>query len=83
MRGSLYLAMRYLAHHWVKTSILVASITLIVFLPMGVRVLISQSADHLTARATATPLIVGSRGSPLELVLNSLYFGGDMCSHIH
>ena len=77
MRGSLYLAMRYLAHHWVKTSILVASITLIVFLPMGVRVLIRQSADHLTARATATPLIVGSRGSPLELVLNSLYFGGD------
>jgi putative ABC transport system permease protein len=63
------------SHHWIKTTILVASITLILFLPLGIRVLIEQSAQHLTARAEATPLLVGTRGSPLELVLNSLYFG--------
>ncbi len=78
MPGSLYLAWRYVAHHWIKTTILVASITLIVFLPLGVRVLIQQSAEHLTARAEATPLLVGAPGSPLELVLNSLYFGTEM-----
>ena len=77
MRGSLYLAWRYVTHHWIKTTILVASITLIIFLPLGVRVLIRGSAQHLTARAEATPLLVGTRGSPLELVLNSLYFGTD------
>ncbi len=72
--STLYLAWRYLSYHRIKTSILVASITLIVYLPVGLRVLVGQSADQLTARAAATPLLVGARGSPLELVLNSLYF---------
>jgi putative ABC transport system permease protein len=71
--GTLYLAWRYLVYHRVKTAILVTSITLIVYLPVGLDVLVSQSAAQLTARAEATPLLVGARGSPLELVLNSLY----------
>ncbi|UCF40329.1 MAG: hypothetical protein JSW43_11430 [Gemmatimonadota bacterium] len=78
MRESLYLAWRYLAYHRIKTAILVTSIALIVFLPVGLRVLVDQSADQLTARAEATPLLVGAKGSPLELVLNSLYFESDV-----
>ncbi len=78
MRDSLYLAWRYLAYHRIKTAILITSITLIVFLPVGLRVLVNQSADQLTARAEVTPLIVGAKGSPLELVLNSLYFESDI-----
>jgi len=70
---TLYLAWRYLVYHRVKTAILVTSITLIVYLPVGLDVLVSQSAAQLTARAEATPLLVGAKGSPLELVLNSLY----------
>ncbi len=77
MSGPLYLASRYLRHHWGKTAILVGSITLIVFLPAGLRVLVGQSADALTARADATPLLVGARGSALELALASLYFEGE------
>jgi len=73
----LYLAWRYLAHHRVKTAILIFSIMLIVFLPVGLRVLVKQSERELTNRAAFTPLIVGARGSPLELVLNSLYFESD------
>ena len=72
--SSLYLAWRYLVCHWIKSVILVLSITLIVYLPAALRVLIGQSAEELTARAEATPLLVGAKGSPLELVLNSLYF---------
>jgi putative ABC transport system permease protein len=72
------MAWRYLAHHRGKTVILVVSIMLIVFLPVGLNVLVSQSARQLTARAEATPLIVGARGSPLELVLNTLYFESDI-----
>jgi putative ABC transport system permease protein len=75
--GPLYVAWRYLAHHWVKSSILVASIALIVFLPAGLEVLVGQSAEELTARAEATPLLVGAKGSPLELVLSSLYFSAE------
>jgi len=77
MRQTLYLAWRYLAFHRVKTLILLVSITLIVYLPIGLRVLVDQSSQQLTARAAATPLIVGAKGSPLELVLNTLYFRSD------
>ena len=74
MRELLYVAWRYLAYHRIKTAILVASIALILFLPAGLNVLVGESADELRERARATPLLVGGKGSPLELVLNSLYF---------
>ena len=77
MSGPLYLAWRYLAHHRAKTAILVASITLIAFLPLGLDQLVSESARQLAARAESTPLLVGERGSRLDLVLASLYFGSD------
>jgi putative ABC transport system permease protein len=76
--GALYLAWRYLAHHRVKTAILVAAIALIAFLPAGLNVLVGESARELTARAEATPLLVGARGSPLSLALRSLYFESDL-----
>ena len=74
MRDVLYLAWRYLVFHRFKTAILVTSIALITYLPIGLNVLVEQSAEELTARAESTPLLVGAKGSPLELVLNSLYF---------
>ena len=77
MRDVLHLAGRYLAAHRVLTSILVFAITLIVFLPVGLQVLVRQSERELTTRAAATPLILGRNGSPLELTLNSLYFAAD------
>jgi len=77
MRDVLFLAWRYLAHNRVKTGVLVGSIMLIVYLPVALRVLVRQSAAELTSRAEATALLVGAKGSPLELALNSLYFESD------
>ena len=77
MKGALYLAWRYVAFHRLKSAILIGSITLILFVPVGLRVLVNQSSEQLTARAEATPLIVGAKGSALELVLNTLYFRAD------
>ena len=77
MKDVLFLAWRYLAHNRVKTAVLVGSIMLIVYLPVALRVLVRQSAAELTARAEATPLLVGAKGSPLELALSSLYFESD------
>lgn len=74
MNGALFLGWRYLAHHKLKSSILVASITLMLFLPAATRLLVEDSAVALTSRADQTPLILGARGSELELVLNTLYF---------
>ncbi len=77
MRGAVYLAWRYLLAHRVKTAILVTALTLIFFIPAGLQVLVSQSQAEMTSRALATPLLVGAKGSPLELVLSSLYFTGE------
>ena len=74
---SLYLASRYLRHHVAKTLILVISIAIIVFLPIGLEVLVSRSGEALMTRARSTPLLLGARGSALELVLGALYFESD------
>lgn len=74
MSGALFLGWRYLAFHKLKSIILVASITLLLFLPAATRLLVNDSAAALTARAELTPLVMGASGSPLELVLNALYF---------
>ena len=60
MKSLLYLAWRYLAHNRFKSAVLVLSITLIVYVPVGLRVLVGQSAAELTARAEATPLLIGA-----------------------
>ncbi len=54
MSQTLYLAWRYLRFHPLKTGILVTSIALILFLPVGLRVLVDQSSQQLTARAAAS-----------------------------
>ena len=74
MTGPLYLAWRYLVFHRMKAAILVLSIALIAFLPAGLNVLVGESAAQLRVRAEATPLLLGAKGSPLELALSSLYF---------
>jgi putative ABC transport system permease protein len=78
LTDSLYLAWCYLRHHRIKTVILVASIAIISFLPVGLNVLVARSGEELMARAESTPLLIGARGSPLELVLSSLYFESDL-----
>ena len=77
MNGAWFLGWRYLGWHKLKTSILVAAVTLMMFLPAATRLLVEDSAAALTARADSTPLVAGAAGSPLELVLNSLYFHAD------
>jgi putative ABC transport system permease protein len=74
MSGALFLGWRYLAHHRFKSAVLIASVTLMMFLPASTRFLVADSAKALTARAESTPLLVGAKGSQLELVLNALYF---------
>jgi len=74
MTGALYIGWRYLLYHRVKTLLLVGCLTLVLALPAALRILVGQTESQLTARAEATPLLIGAKGSPLELALNSLYF---------
>jgi putative ABC transport system permease protein len=68
------MAWRYLQFYWGKTAVLVGSISLILFLPAGLHVLVEQGAEVLTARAEATPLLIGAKGSAVDLTLSALYF---------
>ncbi|HDY83686.1 MAG TPA: hypothetical protein ENH48_12115 [Halieaceae bacterium] len=74
MKGAFFLGWRYLRFHSFKSLVLLASVTLMMFLPTATRLLVADSATALTARAQATPLLLGERGGELELVLNALYF---------
>lgn len=74
MIDSLYIAWKYVTYNKVKTTILVLSITLIATLPLALQLLLNESEQQLRARAGQTPLLVGARGSALDLVMNSLYF---------
>ncbi len=78
MISSLYIAWRYIAFNKFRTAILVACITLIAFLPLSLQLLLDQSQQMLNARAESTPLLLGARGSALDLVMNSLYFDDEI-----
>ena len=72
MRQSLYIAFKYLLFHKLRTIILIASIGIIIFLPNGLQKLIEESESQMMARAASTPLVVGTKGSSTDLVINSL-----------
>jgi len=74
MRDSLYLAWQYVFHHRGTTAILIASITLIAYLPAALQVIARNAEDHFRDRADSTSLVVVPRGSDLDLVLASVYF---------
>jgi len=74
MLDSFYIAWRYACFNKGKTIVLIASITLTSFLPLSLQFLLDRSEEALLARAASTPLIVGAKGSALDLVMNTLYF---------
>ncbi len=74
MRDSLFLAWRYTCYHRLTTVVLITAISLITFLPAALQVIVENGATHFRSRAAQTPLLLGSKGSSLDLVLSSLYF---------
>lgn len=74
MRHDFYLAWRYLRHHKTRSAILVGCLSLLATLPLALHVLLDEGGRQMSARAAATPLLVGAKGSALDLTLNALYF---------
>lgn len=77
MLESFYLAWKYIAYNRIKTAVLVACVTLIAFLPFALQLLLDESERQLMSRAVSTPLVIGAKGSALDLVMNTLYFGDE------
>ena len=78
MIDSFYLAWKYLGFNRVRSAILVACITLIATLPLALEIIMNESERQLLSRAQATPMLLGARGSALDLVMNSLYFADEV-----
>ena len=78
MFDSMYIAWKYLSFHPSRTLILVSCVTLIAVLPLSLDRLLAESERQLLSRAETTPLIVGAKGSSLDLAMNSLYFSDEV-----
>jgi len=75
---SFYIAWKYLFFSKARSATLVACITLIAVLPLALEIILDESEHQLVERAQRTPLLVGARGSTLDLVMNSLYFADEV-----
>jgi len=75
---SFYIAWKYLLFSKARSATLVACITLIAVLPLALEIILDESEHQLVERAVHTPLLVGARGSALDLVMNSLYFADEV-----
>ena len=78
MIDSLYIAWKYVSFYKARTATLVACVTLIAALPLALELVLEESERQLLSRAESTPLLLGARGSALDLVMNSLYFGDEV-----
>lgn len=74
MTSLAYIAWRYVIYHKGRSLTLIAIIALCTFLPTTLNVLMRAAEVRMTARADGTPLLIGAKGSDLDLVMNALYF---------
>ena len=72
--SSFRLAWRYLCKRRVQTVVMIVGVTLSLYLPIATHWLISAFDEAIGARAAATPMLVGSKGSRFDLALHGLYF---------
>ncbi|MEM1064416.1 MAG: ABC transporter permease [Pseudomonadota bacterium] len=75
--NALFLAFAYLRYHWARSLVMVLVAALILAVPAATQILLSTSERALTARAYATPLILGAKGSQLDLTMAALYFSDE------
>lgn len=76
--NALYLAAANLRFHWARTAVLIVAAALVLAVPVLTRALLAQGEAALAARAEATPLLLGTRGSRLDLVMAGAYFTDDL-----
>jgi putative ABC transport system permease protein len=75
---SFYLAWKYITYNKARTATLVACVTLIAVLPLALELLLAESERQLMSRANRTPLVLGAKGSSLDLVMSTLYFSDEV-----
>jgi len=74
MKNALFLAWKSLRWHRGRSLTIIVSLAITIWLPVTVRLVLDQFRREISARAEATPLVVGARGSRIDLALHALYF---------
>ncbi len=74
MKSILFLAWQYICYHKLKSSIMIASMVILFIFPLVVSLLLDEYDQRMLERSRQTPLLLGSRGNPYDLLLKSLYF---------
>lgn len=72
--GTFYLAVRSLWWYRGRAITIVLCLALTLWLPVTVRLLLNQFRTEIVSRAETTPLVIGAKGSRIDLALNALYF---------
>jgi putative ABC transport system permease protein len=74
MKHILYLAFRSLQWYRGRGLTIVLCLALTLWLPITLRLVLNQFQADISLRADSTPLIIGARGSRVDLTLHALYF---------
>ncbi len=74
LRNALYLALRSLWWYRGRAITIVLCLALTLWLPITVRLLLNQFRTDIVSRAESTPLVIGAKGSRIDLALLALYF---------
>ena len=74
MSGVLILAWRYMLYHRTRSLILMSCIFLTMVLPICLGIVLQTFSQQIAARSEATPVVIGSKGSKLDLSLHAIYF---------
>lgn len=75
--NALFLAFAHLRFTWVRSLVMILVGALILAVPLVSQTILEGGEETLTRRAEATPLVLGARGSQLDLVMNAVYFSDD------
>jgi len=74
LRNAVFLAVRSLMWYRGRSLTIVLCLAITLWFPFTVRLLVRQFETEIQARAESTPLIIGTHGSRIDLVLHGLYF---------
>ena len=74
LRNAVWLAARSLWWYRGRTITIVLCLAVTLWAPLTVRLLVRQFQADILDRARSTPLIIGTKGSRIDLVLHGLYF---------
>ena len=74
MKNALYLAWKSLLWHRGRSLTILLSLAITIWLPVTVRLVLDQFRREISLRANATPLILGAKGSRIDLALHAMYF---------